>query len=129
MLSMDGESFEDLVARSIERLPPEFQRKLENVDIVIQDWPTDMQVRRARLARRAQLLGLYEGVPQTKRGRSYGLVLPDKISIFKKPIEARCRSEGDVEALVEEVVRHELAHHFGMDEKTLRRVQRRRGSF
>lgn len=117
------------MARSIERLPPEFQRKLENVDIVIQDWPTHMQLRRARLARPAQLLGLYEGVPQTKRGRSYGLVLPDKISIFKKPIEARCRSEGDVEVLVEEVVRHELAHHFGLDEKTLRRVERRRGPF
>jgi len=122
------ERFEAIVARAIEHLPPEFRQKLENVDIVIQDWPTNLQLRRVRLVSRAQLLGLYEGVPQTKRGRSYGLVLPDKISIFQKAIEARCRSEDDVEALVGEVVLHELAHHFGLDERTLRRIERKRRS-
>jgi predicted Zn-dependent protease with MMP-like domain len=125
-LDMDIERFEALVERAIEHLPPEFQQKLENVDIVIQDWPTNMQLRRTRLAGRAQLLGLYEGVPQTRRGRSYGLVLPDKISIFQKAIEARCRSESGIEALVGEVVLHELAHHFGLDDKTLRRIERKR---
>lgn len=125
-LNMDRERFEVLVERVIEDLPPEFHDRLENVDIVIQEWPTDMQLRRARLTRRAQLLGLYEGVPRTKRGRSYGMVLPDKISIFQRPIEARCRSEDDVEAAVERVVCHELAHHFGLDEGTLRRIERRR---
>lgn len=124
-MDMDVEKFEALVARAIERLPQEFMQKLENVDIVIQDWPTHTQLRRARLASGTQLLGLYEGVPQTRRGRSYGLVLPDKISIFRKPIEARCRSEGDVEVLVGRVVRHELAHHFGIDEGTLRSIERR----
>ncbi|MFO7711955.1 MAG: metallopeptidase family protein [Dehalococcoidia bacterium] len=125
---MDTERFEALVARAVEHLPPEFQQELENVDIVIQDWPTNMQLRRTRLASRAQLLGLYEGVPRTKRGRSYGLVLPDKISIFQKAIEARCRSESGVEALVGEVVLHELAHHFGLDDRTLRRIERERRS-
>jgi len=123
---MDRERFEALVARAMEHLPPEFQQKLENVDIVIQDWPTDFQLRRARLTSRAQLLGLYEGVPLTRRGRSYGLVLPDKISIFQKAIEARCRSESGVEALVGEVVLHELAHHFGLDDRTLRQIERKR---
>ncbi|MFU8796566.1 MAG: metallopeptidase family protein [Dehalococcoidia bacterium] len=124
-MNMDIERFEAIVARAIEHLPPQFRHKLDNVDIVIQDWPTHMQLRRARLVSGTQLLGLYEGVPQTRRGRSYGLVLPDKISIFRKPIEARCRSEGDVEVLVGRVVRHELAHHFGLDERTLRRIERR----
>jgi len=69
------------------------------------------------------LLGLYQGVPQTRRGRRYGLVLPDKISIFQKPIEAQCRIGDEIEVKIGEVVRHEIAHHFGLDEKTLRKIE------
>jgi predicted Zn-dependent protease with MMP-like domain len=120
---MQREKFEALVARAIDNLPPEFQRRLENVDIVVENWPTPYQLRHTKHGHPAQLLGLYQGVPQTRRGRRYGLVLPDKISIFQKPIEKYCRSGDAVEATIEEVVRHEIAHHFGLDEKTLRRIQ------
>ncbi len=109
--------------RAIDSLPPEFQRKLENVDIVVEDWPTPGQLRQAKLNHSNQLLGLYQGVPQTRRGRGYGLVLPDKISIFQKPIEAQCRFGNEIESKIEEVVRHEIAHHFGLDEKTLRKIE------
>ena len=120
---MRREEFEDLVARAINNLPPEFQRKLENVDIVVENWPTPRQLRQARHSHSTQLLGLYHGVPQTRRGRGYGLVLPDKISIFQKPIEAHCRFGDKIEATIEEVVRHEIAHHFGLDERTLRKIE------
>ena len=108
---------------AIDNLPPEFQRKLENVDIVVEDWPTPRQLRQAKLSHPTQLLGLYQGVPQTRRGRGYGLVLPDKISIFQKPIEAQCRFGNEIGAKIEEVVRHEIAHHFGLDDKTLRKIE------
>jgi len=104
-------------------LPPEFQRKLENVDIVVEEWPTPGQLRQVKHIHPTQLLGLYQGVPQTRRGRGYALVLPDKISIFQKPIEAQCRFADEIEAKIEEVVRHEIAHHFGLDEKTLRKIE------
>jgi len=120
---MQREKFEALVVRAIDSLPPEFQSKLENVDIVVENWPTSGQLRQARHSHPTQLLGLYQGVPQTRRGRGYGLVLPDKISIFQKPIEAQCRFGDEIEAKVEEVVRHEIAHHFGLDEKTLRKIE------
>ncbi|MGA8848303.1 MAG: metallopeptidase family protein [Dehalococcoidia bacterium] len=120
---MEREKFEALVARAIDNLPPEFQRKLENVDIVVEDWPTPRQLRQAKLSHPTQLLGLYQGVPQTRRGRGYGLVLPDKISIFQRPIESQCRFGDEVEAKIEEVVRHEIAHHFGLDDKTLRKIE------
>jgi predicted Zn-dependent protease with MMP-like domain len=120
---MQREEFEALVARAIDNLPPEFQRKLENVDVVVEDWPTSRQLRQAKLNRPTQLLGLYQGVPQTRRGRGYGLVLPDKISIFQKPIEAQCRFGDEIEAKIEEVVRHEIAHHFGLDDETLRKIE------
>jgi len=126
---MQREKFEALIGRAIDNLPPEFQCKLENVDIVVEDWPTPRQLRQARLRRPGQLLGLYQGVPQTRRGRGYGLVLPDKISIFQKSIEAQCRFGNRIEKVIEEVVRHEIAHHFGLDEKTLRHIRsEKRGS-
>jgi predicted Zn-dependent protease with MMP-like domain len=123
---MDRQEFEGLVGRAIESLPPEFQSKLENVDIVVEEWPTGSQLRQARIGSRWKLLGLYQGVPQTRRGRGYGLVLPDKISIFQRAIEAQCGSGYEVEAKVGEVVRHEIAHHFGLDDETLRKIERRR---
>jgi predicted Zn-dependent protease with MMP-like domain len=126
---MEREKFEGLVARAIESLPLEFQHKLENVDVVVQEWPTAVQLRQARMKSPWQLLGLYQGVPQTRRGRGYGLVLPDKISIFQRPIEAQCRFGYEIEEKIGEVVRHEIAHHFGLDDETLRRIEgdRRRG--
>ncbi len=120
---MERARFEALVARAVDSLPPEFQRKLENVDIVVEEWPAPAQLRRGRPIRPAQLLGLYQGVPQTRRGRGYGLVLPDKISIFQKPIEAQCQSESEIEAKIGEVVRHEIAHHFGLDDEILRKIE------
>lgn len=120
---MERETFEALVVRALDNLPPEFQHRLENVDIVVEDWPSPWQLRQAKRSHPNQLLGLYQGVPQTRRGRGYGLVLPDKISVFQKPIEAQCRFGNEIEARIEEVVRHEVAHHFGLDEKTLRRIE------
>ena len=123
---MERDKFETLVVRAIENLPPEFQSRLENVDVVVEDQPTPRQLNKVRLRHPNQLLGLYEGVPQIKRGRGYGMVLPDKISIFRKPIEAQCRSDGEVEERITEVVQHEIAHHFGIDEKTMRRIEGKR---
>jgi len=104
-------------------LPLEFQCKLENVDIVVEEWPTAVQLRQAKIKSPGQLLGLYQGVPRTRRGRGYELVLPDKISIFQRPIEGQCRFGYEIEAKIGEVVRHEIAHHFGLDEETLRKIE------
>ena len=123
---MHREKFETLVVGAIDNLPLEFRNKLENVDVVVQDWPTLRQLRKVKVNHPCQLLGLYEGVPQTKRGRRYGMVAPDKISIFQKPIEAQCHSDEDINVKITEVVCHEIAHHFGIDEKTLRRIESER---
>ncbi len=123
---MNREKFETLVVRAIANLPPEFHSKLENVDVVVEDWPSSGQLKELKISHPGQLLGLYQGVPQIKRGRGYGMVMPDKISIFQKPIEAQCYSDAEAEAKISEVVYHEIAHHFGIDEKTLRRIERER---
>jgi len=121
---MERERFEQFVARAVEDLPEEFLTRLHNVDVVVEERPTFAQVGRAGLRRGETLLGLYEGVPQTRRGRHYGMVLPDKITIFQKPIESRCSSEAEIIAEIGRVVKHEIAHHFGISDARLRQIER-----
>ena len=123
MDDMQRQDFETLVFRAIEALPAEFKSKLENVDVLVEDWPSPKQVSQLRLRNKSQLLGLYEGVPQTKRDSGYNLVLPDKITIFQKPIELQCRSDKEIEAEIGRVVQHEIAHHFGIGDATLYRIE------
>jgi len=117
------EKFYNLVMKTIDELPPEFHDRLENVDVVVEDWPSPAQLIRNNVKSRFSLLGLYEGVPHIHRGPGYGMVLPDKITIFRKPIEARCHSWQEVEEEVGRVVRHEIAHHFGINDARLRTLE------
>ena len=120
---MEKERFELLVARAVETLPEEFITRLENVDVVVEDYPTRGQMARVGLGRGQTLLGLYEGVPLTKRGAHYGLVPPDKITIFQKPIEAKCRYGAEITAEIKRVIQHEIAHHFGIGDARLRQIE------
>ncbi len=124
---MDREGFKWLVARAVYSLPEEFCTKLENIDVVVEDRPTQGQLVQAGLKRGQTLLGLYEGVPQTQRGSHYGLVPPDKITIFQNPIEIGCRYEVDITAEVQRVVRHEIAHHFGVGDARLQQIKMDKG--
>lgn len=119
---MDRGTFEHLVAEALDVLPDLFREKLDNVEVVVEDWPNREAMRRAGVRRPAHLLGLYQGVPQTKRTHNYGLVLPDKISIYRFPIEMRCRTMEQARAMIHRVVRHEIAHHFGLDDDRLREI-------
>jgi len=114
--------FERLVAEALDSLPPEFQEKMENVDVAIEAWPSRDDVERAGLSPDQTLFGLYEGVPLTERTTRYGLVLPDKITIYQGPIEAYCRSAEEVRDKVRQVVMHELGHHFGISDERLREL-------
>ncbi len=121
---MDRERFEWLVAKAVDSLPEEFRTKLENIDVVVKDQPTSRQLDELRLKRGEMLLGLYQGVPLTKRSRHYGMVLPDKITIFQRPIEARCKNDTEVKAEIQRVVQHEIAHHFGISDSRLKQLGR-----
>jgi predicted Zn-dependent protease with MMP-like domain len=124
---MDRVKFEELVTTAVGDLPNEFITKLENVDVVVQDWPTTDQLRRARLRHGYLLLGLYEGVPRTKRGQHYGIVPPDKITIFQKPIEEKCgQSDLEIATEIGKVVKHEIAHHFGIGDARLEQIENER---
>ena len=102
--------FEHLVQSAIDDLPPEIRKRMSNVAVVVEDEPPPGQ----------RLLGLYRGIPLTWRSRGYAGALPDKITIYRGPIERHCN--GDIEELrreVAHVVRHEIAHHFGISDQRL----------
>lgn len=108
--------FEELVADALDEVPEELAVGMENVAVVVEDWPSHTQ----RAGRRGTLLGLYEGVPLTSRGPvSYSGVLPDKITIFRGPLCARARDETDLAAQVRITVLHEIGHYFGLDDARL----------
>jgi predicted Zn-dependent protease with MMP-like domain len=121
---MDSRRFEELVAAAVENLPEEFRERLENIDIVVADEPTRAQRRQADPRKGDTLLGLYEGVPLTNRTSGYTFAMPDKITIFQKPIEAICRNDAQVVKEIKHVVLHEIAHHFGIDDDRLEELGR-----
>jgi predicted Zn-dependent protease with MMP-like domain len=116
---MECEEFEDLLVRALSELPLEFQDKLENVDIIVEERPSREQLLESGLEYDDELLGLYEGLPHTERTRWYHMVLPDRITLFQEPIEAKCRSKEEVAEEIRRVLCHEIAHHFGIDDDRL----------
>jgi predicted Zn-dependent protease with MMP-like domain len=106
--------FERLVIRVMRRLPQNIRSMLNNVEIVIEDEPTEDQREPGDNA--DELFGLYEGTPLTERGGGYSMALPDKITIFRRPIERACATPEEMADEVRVTVIHELAHHFGIEE-------------
>ena len=120
---MNRESFEELVEKALESLPPEFAERLDNVAIMVADRPSRRQLSTSHVDSHSTLLGLYEGVPQTQRGTEYGMVLPDRITIFQESIESICKTDSDVVTTVRRVVLHEIAHHFGISDERLQELE------
>jgi predicted Zn-dependent protease with MMP-like domain len=110
------ERFEDMVADALESIPAELMEELENIAIIVQDWPTEEQLD----GRHGTLLGLYEGIDLTRRSPlGYAGVMPDRITIFRGPLCAMARDEADLEHHVRVTVLHEVGHYFGLSDDRL----------
>lgn len=115
---MDTSEFEKLVDEAVSSLPEKFKKALDNVSVVVEEWPS------SRIARGLLLLGLYHGVPKTVWGRWQGQQIPDKITIFKGPIEYIGRGDPEkIRQLIIDTVEHEIAHHFGISDRRLRELK------
>ncbi len=119
---MVKDGFEELVRDAVDELPQQFRERLEDTIIVVEDVPDKAVVDKLSLPSNRMLSGLYQGVPLTRRSSLYGGVLPDKIIIYRKNIEASCKSRSEIKKTVQKVVRHEIAHHFGFSEKQIRKL-------
>jgi len=122
-MKLTRNEFDDLVVSALKKLPKFFKKKMENVDVVIEDRASEEIVSEMELQSPYELLGLYQGVPFQRRGFYYGNVLPDKITLFQIPIESVCRTREEIEDKVREVVIHEVGHYFGLDDEKLRELE------
>lgn len=111
--------FEALVLKALETIPEPIQIRMENVDVVIEERPTHAQYATLGLTPGDLLFGLYEGTPLVERGITANPLLPDKITIFQRPLEAACETERQIAEEIRRTVIHEVAHHFGLDEQRL----------
>jgi len=118
---MRAADFDQIVEQAFRRIPARFRRRMQNVAVVVEDEPPPQ---RGRIA--STLLGLYEGRPLAYRGVSEGFQLPDRITIYQGPHERMARNREDLERLVEQTLWHEIAHHFGMNEREVRAAERLR---
>ncbi len=118
MVRLKRHRFEELVRQALEELPESVTSHMDNVDVVVREWPSPGDLEAAGLEHRRDLLGLYNGVPLTERD-NYNMVLPDVITIFRRPIEARCGTAEEVIREIRVTVTHEVAHHFGISDDTL----------
>ena len=120
---MERARFEGLVRQALMDIPDEIRVHVDNVDVVVEDWPTPDRLIGTGLDEDDLLLGLYEGVPLTER-HNYGMVLPDKITLFQRSVEAICSSDEEILQEVRRTVVHEIAHHFGIDDQRLAEMGR-----
>ena len=112
--------FEALVTEALDGLPDDILALLDNVAVVVADEPTAEQLRDVGPMDDGELLlGLYEGVPLTQRTSAYGLVLPDKITLFQRALESVSPDDETLREEVQFTVIHELAHHFGISDERL----------
>ena len=112
---MKRSEFELLVSEAMDDIPVEFQDRLENVDVVVDDIPPKDNIGASFVSDEDFLICLYEGVPVTERN-DYGEVLPDRICIFQPSIESLCSNEDEMTEEIKKIIIQELAHHFGMQD-------------
>ena len=123
MISISREQFERLVHKDLSNIPPDIRLSIQNVDIVVDNVASMNQIAGTGIENEMELLGLYEGIPIIER-YGYDMVLPDKITLFQKPIEAICDNQEQITEEISKTLIHEIAHHFGLDDNHLDQLER-----
>jgi predicted Zn-dependent protease with MMP-like domain len=114
--------FYDEIQKALDELPEELRRNIATVAILVEERADDETLDLAEVDDPLDLLGFYHGIPLTERTHNYGLVAPDKISIYRQPILYSCKTDGQVRERIRQTVRHELAHYFGLDDDRLEQL-------
>jgi predicted Zn-dependent protease with MMP-like domain len=122
-MDISDEQFDQLITRAMDELPQEYIKGLENVAILYADEPDDYQRQTAHLHDHDILLGLYEGIPLTKRGTNYTFVLPDKITLFKHSILSVVDTPEELFEQIKRTLWHEIAHYYGLDHTNIHALE------
>ena len=120
---MNKEKFTVLVEEALREIPRRFRKAMKNVAVVVEEEPSPDILDEMEIDEGDTLLGLYQGTPLTQRGWGYGNSLPDRISIYKNPIEEACADEEEIRDCIAETVIHEFGHYFGMSEEEIEEIE------
>jgi predicted Zn-dependent protease with MMP-like domain len=120
---MTRERFEELVEQALRAIPKRFRDAMVNVAVIVEDEPPPYIAEDMDMDSDAELFGLYEGTPLPERGAGYGNTLPDRISIYRLPIEHACATEDEIKTCIAETVIHEFGHYFGMSEEEIEEIE------
>ncbi|HEX5480034.1 MAG TPA: metallopeptidase family protein [Dehalococcoidia bacterium] len=122
MYEMEREEFEAVVADAANNLPEAFRDQIANLEFSVEEWANRGDYARTSTPATAMLLGVYRGIPLTKRGGYYNMSLPDTIVVFRQPLQRIARDEADLRDRIRHVVVHEVAHYFGISDDRLREI-------
>jgi predicted Zn-dependent protease with MMP-like domain len=117
--------FERLVAEAVTLIPRRFRREMKNLALVVEDEPSDELLEEMEIEPPDSLYGLYQGTPLPERTWAFGNALPDRITIFQRPIEEDCDDEDEIRAVIGETLIHEVGHYFGMSEEEIEEIEER----
>jgi predicted Zn-dependent protease with MMP-like domain len=122
---MNRAAFERLVTEAIALIPKRFRREIRNLALVVEDEPSPDLLEEMDIEPPDSLYGLYQGTPLTERRWDYGNTLPDRITLYQKPIEEDCEDEDEVRAVIGETLIHEVGHYFGLSEEEIEEIEER----
>jgi len=122
MTHVSDERFQELINRALEELPGGHVKNIKNVAILYEDVPTPRQREELKLRGDQTLLGLYEGVPLSQR-QGMTRLLPDKITLFKRPLEAQADTEAGLKEEIKHTLWHEIAHYYGLDHHKIHELE------
>ena len=122
MHQIDREQFAAIVTQAVRALPDEFRDRLANLEFAVEDWARPDDYARAGSPAGSTILGVYRGIPLPKRGADYNMTLPDRIVIFQQPLQRLAADAADLADRIQHVVKHEIAHYFGISDDRLREI-------
>jgi predicted Zn-dependent protease with MMP-like domain len=122
---MTRAEFERLVSEAVLLIPKRFRREMTNLAIVVEDEPSLELLREMEIEPPDSLYGLYQGTPLPERSWPYGNHLPDRITLFQRPIEEDCEDDDDIRAVIGETLIHEVGHYFGLSEEEIEEIEER----
>jgi predicted Zn-dependent protease with MMP-like domain len=120
---MTRAAFERLVAEAVRLIPPKFRREMQNLALVVEEEPSADLLEEMEIEPPDSLYGLYQGTPLPERGWGFGNTLPDRITIFQRPIEEDCEDEDEIRAVIGETLIHEVGHYFGLSEEEIEEIE------
>ena len=120
---MTRDAFEQLVTEALTLIPRRFQREMKNLALVVESEPTAELLEEMEIDPPDSLYGLYQGTPLPERTWGFGNALPDRITIFQRPIEEDCEDEDEIRAVIGETLIHEVGHYFGLSEEEIEEIE------